>query len=141
MQSRAMFQTRLLFPLRGPRHPSSLSTRCLSSEMLKQQSLWFLTYGRRKKKFPFTVRTTGRVIPFHFCLISVRLPFLSVFKPFPFCPKGSPSVPVNGPDSVIKRAQSLIAQESSRQFSDRDRARARATYHGNRAAEWIAAIQ
>ena len=68
----------------------------------------------------------------------MRLPFLSVFKPFPFCPKGSSSVLVNGPDSVIKHAQSLIAQElpstvieqqnGSRQFSDCDRARARATY-------------
>ena len=40
------------------------------------------------KKFPFTVRTTERVIPFRFRsrLISVQLPFLSVFKPFPFCP-------------------------------------------------------
>ena len=76
------------------------------------------TYGRRQKKFPFTIRTR---------LISVQLPFLSVFKPFPFCPKGSPSVLVNGPDGVIKHAQSLIAQEGTRQFSDRDRARARAT--------------
>ena len=57
----------------------------------------------------------GRVIPFRFGsrLISVRLPFLSIFKPFPFCPKGSSSVPVNGPDGVIKHAQSLIAQEGS----------------------------
>ena len=64
-----------------------------------------------KKKFPFTVRTTGRVIPFRFRLISVwlPLPFSSVFKPFPFCPKGSPSVLVNGPYGVIKHAQSLIA--------------------------------
>ena len=84
-------------------------------------------YGRHKKKFPFTIRTTGRAIPFRSRLISVRLPFLSVFKPFPFCPKGSPSVLVNDPDGVIKRAQSLIAQEGSQQFSDRDRARARAT--------------
>ena len=58
-----------------------------------------------KKKFPSPVRTTGRVIPFRSRLISVRLPFLSVFKPFPFCPTGSPSVLVNG---VIKHAQSLI---------------------------------
>ena len=73
------------------------------------------------------------------------------FKPFPFCPKSSPSVPVNGPDGVIKHAQSLICrkardssvivteleqelpstvieqQNGSRQFSDRDSARARAT--------------
>ena len=51
----------------------------------------------------------------------MRLPFLSVFRPFPFCPKGSPSVLVNGPDGVIKHAQSLIVQEGSQQFSDRDR--------------------
>ena len=73
---------------------------------------------------------TGNTVPFLFrsCLITVRLPFLSVFKPFPFCPKGSLSVKVNGLDSGIKHAQSLIAQEGSRQFSDRDRARAIATY-------------
>ena len=87
------------------------------------------TYGRRQKKFSFTVRTTGRVILFRFRsrLISVRLPFLSVFKPLPFCPKGSPSVLVNGPDGLIKHARSLIALEGSRQFSGSDRARARAT--------------
>ena len=39
-----------------------------------------------KKKFPSPVRTTGRVIPFRSRLISVQLPFLSVFKPFPFYP-------------------------------------------------------
>ena len=70
------------------------------------------------KKFPSPVRTTGRAIPFrttgraipfHSRLTSVRLPFLSVFKPFPFCPTGSPSVQVNGPYDVIKHAQSLIA--------------------------------
>ena len=65
--------------------------------------------------------------PFRSHLISVRLPFLSVFKPFPFCPKGSPSVQTNSPDGVIKHTQSLIAQEGSQQFSDRDRVRARAT--------------
>ena len=67
------------------------------------------TYTGIKKKFPSPVRTTGRVIPFRSRLISVRLPFLSVFKPFPFCPTGSPSVLVYGPYGVIKHAQSLIA--------------------------------
>ena len=62
-----------------------------------------------KKKFPSPVRTKGRLIPFRSRLISVQLPFLSVFKPFPFCPTGSPSVLVNGPYGVIKHAQSLIA--------------------------------
>ena len=47
-----------------------------------------------------------------------------LFKSFPLCSKGSPSVLVNGPAGVIKCAQSLIAKEGSRQFSDRDRARA-----------------
>ena len=89
--------------------------------------IYYPIYGRRQKKFPFTVRTTGRAISFRSRLISVRLPFLSVFKPFPFCPKGSPSVLVNGPDGEIKHAWSLIAQEGSRQFGDRDRARARAS--------------
>ena len=72
---------------------------------------------------------TGNTVPFsfHSRLISVRLLFLSVFKPFPFCPKGSPSVLVNGPDGEIKSAWSLIAQEGLRQFGDRDRARTRAT--------------
>ena len=55
------------------------------------------------------------------------LPFLSVLKPFPFCTKGSPSAQVNDPDGGIKLVQSLLAQEGSWQFSDRDRARARAT--------------
>ena len=44
------------------------------------------------KKFPFIVRTTGRAIPCRSRLIAVRLPFLYVFKPFPLCPKGSPSI-------------------------------------------------
>ena len=57
-------------------------------------------------------------------LISKWLPFLSVFKLFLFCPKGSPSVLVSDPDSEIKRAWSLIAQEGSQQFGDHDRARA-----------------
>ena len=44
---------------------------------------------------------TGNPVPFPFRsrLTSVQLPFLSVFKPFPFCPTGSPSVQVN---DVIK---------------------------------------
>ena len=33
----------------------------------------YFAYGRRKKKFPFTVRTTGRVIPFR--SVSVLFPF------------------------------------------------------------------
>ena len=80
-------------------------------------------------KFPFTGRTTGPAIPCRFRsrLISVRLPFLSVLTPFPFCPKGSPSVQVNGLDDRIKRAWSLITHKGSRQVSDRDRARARGT--------------
>ena len=63
-----------------------------------------------KKKVPIyrPYNGTGNSVPFPFRsrLISVRLPFLSVFKPFPFCSTGSPSVLVN---SVIKHAQSLIA--------------------------------
>ena len=89
------------------------------------------TYGKCQKKVPIYRPYNGTGItvpfPFHSLLISVRLPFLSVFKPFPFCPEGSPSVLVNGPDGIIKHAQSLIAQEGSRQFIDRDRTRARAT--------------
>ena len=76
---------------------------------------------------PYNGTSNSVPFPFRSRLISVRLLFLSVFKPFPFCPKSSPSVLVYGPDGVIKHAQSLIAQEGSRQFSDRDRARARAT--------------
>ena len=72
--------------------------------------------GRRKKIFPFAVRTkTGNTVlfPFRSRLISVPLVFLSIFKPFPFCPKGSSSVLVNTPDGEIKRAWSLLAQEVS----------------------------
>ena len=69
---------------------------------------WYTIYGRRQKKFPSPVRTTGP-FPFRSRLISMRLLFLSVFKPFPFCPTGSPSVLVNGLYGVIKHAQSLIA--------------------------------
>ena len=39
-----------------------------------------------------------------------------------FCPKGSPSVLVNGLDDEIKCAWSLITQEGLRQFGDHDRA-------------------
>ena len=71
------------------------------------------TYGRHQKKVPISrpYNGTGNSVPFPFrsCLISVRLPFLSVFKSFPFCPTGSPSVQLNGPYGVIKHAQSLIA--------------------------------
>ena len=37
-------------------------------------------YSRRQKKFPFTVCTTERAIPFHSRLISVPLPFVP--RPF-----------------------------------------------------------
>ena len=76
-----------------------------------------MMYGWRQKKFPFTVRTTGHgnTVPFPFRsrLISVRLPFLSVFKLVPVLSQGQPSVLVNGLDGKIKRAWSLIAQEFS----------------------------
>ena len=39
-----------------------------------------LRYGRRQKKFPFTVRTTEQAILFHFHLISMPLPFVP--RPF-----------------------------------------------------------
>ena len=85
-------------------------------------------YGRRQKSphLP-SVQRDGQYravsVPFPFNFRAV--PFLSVFKPFPFCPKGSPSVLVNGSDSEIKCAWPLIVQEGLRQFGDRDRARAR----------------
>ena len=87
------------------------------------------TYVRQPSKKVLIYRPyngTGNTVPFPFRsrLISVQLPFLSVFKPFLFCPKSSSSVLVNSPDSEIKCAWSLIAQEGSRQFSDCDRARA-----------------
>ena len=87
------------------------------------------TVGIKKVPIYRPCNGTGNTVqfPFRSRLISVRFPFLSVFKPFPFCPKCSTSVLVNGPDDEIKRAWSLIAQESSWQFGDRDRARARAT--------------
>ena len=50
-------------------------------------------YGKRQKIVPIyrPDNGTGNTVPFPFssCLISMRLPFLAVFKPFPFCPKGS----------------------------------------------------
>ena len=87
------------------------------------------TVGVKKVHIYRPYNGTGNTVLFLFRshLISVQLPFLSVFKPFPFCPKGSPSVLVNGPDGEIKSAWSLIAQEGSWKFGDRDRARARAT--------------
>ena len=66
-------------------------------------------YSRCKKSSHLpSVQWDGqyRSVSIPFPLISVRLPFLSVFKLFPFCPKGSPSVQVNDPDGEIKRAQS-----------------------------------
>ena len=74
-------------------------------------------YGRHQK-FCSICRPyngTGNTVPFPFRsrLISVLLVFLSVFKPFPFCPKGSSSVLVNDPDGEIKRVWSLLAQEVS----------------------------
>ena len=76
-----------------------------------------MMYGRRQKNFSFCHPYNGRVntvpFPFRSLLISVLLVFLSVFKPFPFCPKGSSSVLVNDPDGEIKRAWSLLEQEVS----------------------------
>ena len=76
-----------------------------------------MMYGRRQIFFSICrpYNGTGNTVPFpfHSRLISVRLVFLSVLKPFPFCPKGSSSVLVNGSDGKIKRAWSLIAQEFS----------------------------
>ena len=85
------------------------------------------TIGIKKVPIYRLYNGTGNTVPFPFRLISVRLPFLSVFKTFPFCPKGSPSVLVNGPDGEIKCAWSLVAQEGLQQFGDHDRTRARAT--------------
>ena len=74
-------------------------------------------YGRRQIKVPIyrPYNGTGNTVPFPFRsrLISVRLLFLSIFKPFLFCPKGSSSVLVNNPDGEIKRAWFLLAQEVS----------------------------
>ena len=71
-----------------------------------------MMYCRRQKKFQFTVRTTGRAILFLSCLISVQLLFLSIFKPFPFCLKGSSSNLVYGSDAKIIRLV-IIALEVS----------------------------
>ena len=50
-----------------------------------------------KKKFPISRLYNGTgnsvQVPFNFRAVA----FLSVFKPFSFCPKVSPSVLVNGP--------------------------------------------
>ena len=74
-----------------------------------------MMYGSRQKKVSICrpYNGTGNAVPFPFRsrLISVRLVFLYVFKPFPFCTKGSSLVQVNDPDDEIKRAWSLLAQE------------------------------
>ena len=76
-----------------------------------------MMYGRRQKIFSICrpYNGTGNTVPFPFRsrLISVLLVFLSVLKPFPFCPKESSSVLVNDPDGEIKRAWFLLAQEVS----------------------------
>ena len=76
-----------------------------------------MMYGRRQKNVSVyrPYNGTGYTVPFLFSsrLISLRLVFLSVFKLFPFCPKGSSSVLLNDPDGEIKRAWSLLAQEVS----------------------------
>ena len=55
-----------------------------------------MMYGRRQKKVSIyrPNHGSGNTVPFPFRsrLISVRLPFLSIFKSFIFCPKGSSSV-------------------------------------------------
>ena len=76
-----------------------------------------MMYGTRPKNVSICrpYNGTGNTVPFPFRsrLISVRLVFLSVLKPFPFCPKGSSSVLVNDQDGEIKRAWSLIVLEFS----------------------------
>ena len=76
-----------------------------------------MMYGRRQKNVSIyrPYNGTGNTVPFLFRsrLISMRLVFLSVFKPFPFCPKGISYVLVNDPGGEIKRAWSLLAQEVS----------------------------
>ena len=76
-----------------------------------------MMYGRRQKNVSICrpYNGTGNTVPFPFRsrLISMLLVFLSVFKPFPFCPKGSSSVLVNDQDGEIKRACSLIVLEFS----------------------------
>ena len=72
----------------------------------------FSRYTEASKKVPIyhPYNGTGNTVPFPFrsLLITVRLPFSSVFNPFPFCPTGSPSVQVHGLDGVIECVQSLI---------------------------------
>ena len=68
-------------------------------------------------------RAVSVPFPFNFHAVAVIVRFQTV----PVLSQGSTSILVNGPDGKIKRAWSLIAQECSRQFGDRDRARAKAT--------------
>ena len=86
------------------------------------------------KKIPIYLpyNGTGNTVPFPFVchLISGRLPFLSVFKPFPFCPKGRKDLGSSVIVTELERElpSTVIEQQNgSRQFSDRDRARARVT--------------
>ena len=60
--------------------------------------------GRRQKVpiyRPYNGTDNTVLFPFHSHVITVRLLFLSVFKQFPFCPKGSMSVQVNNLDGEI----------------------------------------
>ena len=73
-------------------------------------------YVWRQKKFPFTVRTTGWAISFHFLPFPFNFRVVAVllhFQTVPVLFQGQPSVLVNGPDIKIKRAWSLIALEFS----------------------------
>ena len=46
------------------------------------------TYGRRQKKFPFTVRTTGRALPFRFPFNSRAVAVLVRFQTVPVLSQG-----------------------------------------------------
>ena len=55
---------------------------------MKSQFSFTIMYGRRPKKFPFTVRTTGRVIPFPFNFHAVAV--LVRFQTVPVLSHGQP---------------------------------------------------
>ena len=104
---------------------------CLFIYMYVYTHVYIYTVGVKKKgSLLLSVQWDGQYrsvpVPFPFNYHAVAI--LVRFQTVPVFPKGSPSVQVNGVDGGIKHAQSLIAQKGSRQFSDRDRARARATY-------------
>ena len=77
--------------------------------------------------FNVLMLTAGNTLPFPFPFNFRAVAVLVRFQTVSVLSQGQLIRSSECPDGVIKQAQSLIAQEGSQQFSDRDRARVRAT--------------